>query len=81
MLEVKKHGGYRQGAGRKTKYEKTTVMRVPDKYKEVIKQLIIHLDNTAGLNHHFNESESEPVFLRSLQDKKQHITYVTKPFK
>lgn len=23
------HGGYRPGAGRKTKYEKTVVMRVP----------------------------------------------------
>lgn len=40
MSEEKKHGGYRQGAGRKTKYEKTTVMRVPEKYKEVIKHLI-----------------------------------------
>tara|TARA_R110002033_G_scaffold84545_1_gene135143 strand:+ start:522 stop:767 length:246 start_codon:yes stop_codon:yes gene_type:complete len=81
MSEEQKHGGYRQGAGRKTKYEKTTVMRVPEKYKEVIKHLISHLDNTAGLSHHFNESESEPLYLRSLEDKKQHITFVTKPFK
>jgi len=33
MPEVKNHGGYRQGAGRKTKYEKTTVMRVPERIK------------------------------------------------
>jgi hypothetical protein len=26
MSEEQKHGGYRQGAGRKTKYEKTTVI-------------------------------------------------------
>jgi hypothetical protein len=28
------HGGFRTGAGRKTKYEKTVVMRVPEKYKD-----------------------------------------------
>jgi hypothetical protein len=81
MLEEKKHGGYRPGAGRKSKYEKTTVMRVPEKYKDVIKGLIAHLDETAALSHHFGESESKPVYLRSLQDKKQHIVFVTKPFR
>ena len=44
MTETKNHGGARPGAGRKTKYEKTTVMRVPEKYQEAIKALIAHLD-------------------------------------
>jgi hypothetical protein len=75
------HGGKRAGAGRKAKYEKTTVMRVPEKYKDVIKGLIAYLDDSATLSHYFGDSESEPVYLRSLQDKKQNITSVTKPFK
>lgn len=75
------HGGARPGAGRKTKYEKTVVMRVPEKYQEVIKALITHLDETAYLNSHFkNGQESEPVYLRSLDDNKQNITFKTMPF-
>lgn len=81
MSEKNNHGGYRPGSGRKTKYEKTVVMRIPEKYKDVIQGLISHLDDTASLNHHYEDSESEPVYLRSLKDKKQHITFVTKPFK
>jgi hypothetical protein len=34
------HGGFRTGAGRKTKYETTVVMRVPKKYNVAIKMLI-----------------------------------------
>ena len=75
------HGGARPGAGRKTKYEKTVVMRVPEKYQEVIKALINHLDETAYLNSHYkNGQESEPVYLRSLDDNKQNITFKTMPF-
>lgn len=75
------HGGARPGAGRKTKYEKTVVMRIPEKYQEVIKALISHLDETAYLNSHYkNEQESEPVYLRSLDDNKQNITFKTIPF-
>lgn len=75
------HGGARPGAGRKTKYEKTVVMRVPEKYQEVIKELITHLDETAYLNSHYkNGQESEPVYLRSLDDNKQNITFKTMPF-
>ena len=75
------HGGARPGAGRKTMYEKTVVMRVPEKYQEVIKALITHLDETAYLNSHYkNGQESEPVYLRSLDDNKQNITFKTMPF-
>ena len=75
------HGGARPGAGRKTKYEKTVVMRVPEKYQEVIKELITHLDETAYLTSHYkNGQESEPVYLRSLDDNKQNITFKTMPF-
>lgn len=75
------HGGARPGAGRKTKYEKTVVMRIPEKYQEVIKALITHLDETAYLNSHYkNGQESEPVYLRSLDDNKQNITFKTMPF-
>lgn len=74
------HGGARQGAGRKTKYEKTVVMRVPEKYQDVIKALIAHLDDTAHLGKQFSSQESEAVYLRSLHDKKQSITFKTAPF-
>jgi len=73
------HGGYRPGAGRKTKYEKTVVMRVPEKYKEAIQALITHLDDTAMIDKSYRASESKPVYLRSLQDKKQHIIFRTEP--
>lgn len=76
----KKHGGARPGSGRKTKYEKTVVMRVPDKYQEVIKALITHLDETAYLDGNYQSGDvSEPVFLRSLQDNAQHVTFITQP--
>jgi len=76
----KKHGGARAGAGRKTKYEKTVVMRVPEKYQVAIKALIDHLDETAYIDGYYqNGQESEPVFLRSLDDNAQNVTFTTRP--
>ena len=76
----KKHGGARPGSGRKTKYEKTVVMRVPEKYQEAIKALIVHLDETAYIDGHYLSGEvSDPVFLRSLDDNAQHVTFTTHP--
>ena len=73
-------GGARIGAGRKTKYEKTTVMRVPEKYKDAITALIAYLDETAYIDKHYPQgSQSDPVFLRSLDDNAQNITFSTKP--
>ena len=73
-------GGARVGAGRKTKYEKTVVMRVPEKYKEAITALIAYLDDTSHISKHYPQgSQSDPVFLRSLSDNAQNITYSTKP--
>ncbi|RLV57698.1 hypothetical protein D5018_21180 [Parashewanella curva] len=72
-------GGKREGSGRKTKYEKTKVMRIPEKYSEVIKALIEHLDQTAELDQNYKPVESDPVFIRSLKDKKQDITFKTSP--
>ena len=74
------HGGFRPGAGRKTKYEKTKVMRVPEKYEEVLKALIKHLDETAHIDSkNYGAEESDPVYIRSLLDKKQEIIFKTKP--
>lgn len=76
----KQHGGARPGAGRKTKYEKTVVMRVPEKYLDAIKALIEHLDNTAYIDGHYPKGEvSETIFLRSLDDNAQHISFFTSP--
>jgi len=79
-MEKKQHGGSRPGAGRKTKYENTIVMRVPEKYRDAIKALIAHLDSAADLNRHFQPVESEKVYLRSLNDNKQHLTFKISPF-
>jgi hypothetical protein len=73
------HGGFRTGAGRKTKYEKTVVMRVPEKYKDAIKRLINHLDECEMIDKNYSSMKSEPVFIRSLQDKPQKITFVVEP--
>ncbi len=76
----KKHGGARAGAGRKTKYEKTVVMRVPEKYRDAIQALISYLDETAYIDKHYPQgSQSDPVFLRSLDDNAQNIVFATKP--
>ncbi|MCT8988667.1 hypothetical protein O1D97_06205 [Marinomonas sp. 15G1-11] len=80
-MEKKQHGGARPGAGRKTKYESTVVMRVPEKYRGAIKALISHLDATDMVDKNYSAVESEAVYLRSLQDKKQHITFITEPLK
>lgn len=80
-MEQKTHGGYRPGAGRKTKYEKTTVLRVPDKYKDAIKALIEHLDATEHICEGYEDEASKPIYLRSLKDKKQHIHFITTPIK
>lgn len=78
---TKKHGGARAGSGRKTKYENTVVMRVPEKYKDAIKALIAHLDDTANIDKNYKPVESEALFLRSLQDKAQQIRFKTEPMK
>lgn len=79
MAEIKKttHGGARPGAGRKTKYENTVVMRVPEKYKDAIKALIAHLDDTDMIDKNYRAVESEGLMLRSLQDKAQKVYFRT----
>lgn len=72
-------GGARPGAGRKAKRGDTEVMRVPSAYKKAILALIEHLDATQQINRHYRPVESEPIFMRSLQDKAQHITFKTTP--
>jgi len=80
-MEKKQHGGSRPGAGRKTKYENTDVMRVPEKYRDAIKALITHLDETDHVDKNYAAEESKPVYMRSLKDKKQHIIFRTEPLK
>lgn len=74
-------GGYRSGAGRKPKYASTKVMRVPEDYQKVIKALIDHLDETATLDGNYKAVESESVYLRSTQGKRQNISFKTDPIK
>lgn len=81
LNDKKQHGGSRPGAGRKTKYEKTVVMRVPEKYRDTIKALISHLDDTDMIDKNYQAVESEAVFQRSLKDKGQHIIFRTEPVK
>lgn len=80
-MSENKHGGFRAGAGRKTKYEKTVVTRVPEKYLEAIRALISHLDNCEMIDKNYRESISEPVFLRSLLDKPQEVKFTVSPVK
>lgn len=75
------HGGSRKGAGRKTKYENTVVIRVPEKYRDVIKALIVHLDECEMIDKNHKASESEPIFVRSLQDKPQQVSFTVCPLK
>ncbi|MNN20507.1 hypothetical protein D3C81_1337900 [compost metagenome] len=74
-----KRGGARPGAGRPAEHGKTVVMRVPEAYKAAIQALIKHLDDTKHINHHYAPVESEPLFMRSLLQKRQHLTFKTGP--
>lgn len=77
VKDVKKNGwgGFRKGAGNSSIYDKTIVMRIPEKYKESIKALIAHLDSSRMIDKNYPDSESAPVFIRSLDDKAQQITF------
>ncbi|WP_299569566.1 hypothetical protein [uncultured Shewanella sp.] len=44
------------------------VMRIPEKYKGVIKALITHLDATDMVDRNYSPVESNAVYLRSQQD-------------
>ncbi|MCL1077288.1 hypothetical protein L2734_03690 [Parashewanella spongiae] len=66
----RKHGGTIARGGRKTKYDKTKVMRIQVAYEDAIKGSIKHLDTTSELNGFFDAVKSDPIFIRSLQDKK-----------
>ncbi len=64
-VKEKKWGGARAGSGRKTKYESTKVMRVPEKYHEAVKALIKHLDDTGMIDFSwYGSTESKPVYLQ-----------------
>ena len=65
-----KHGGARTGAGRKTRYEKTVVMRVPEKYRDAIKGLIDHLDACEMVDQNYKAEESENFFTRQTAENK-----------
>ena len=75
------HGGVRKGAGRKTRYEKTIVMRVPEQYKNAIKALIQHIDECEKVDHHYSPVVSKPIFTRSLQGKPQQVTFTVSSVK
>jgi hypothetical protein len=73
------HGGARKKAGRKSNYDKTIVMRVPEKYKGAIKSLINHLDDSQMINKDYSPATSAPVFIRSLLDRAQQVTFTVSP--
>lgn len=76
-------GGARPGAGRKPKsaVPANRVMRVPEQYEAAIRALIEHLDASAKLGRHYGAFTSEPVFLRSLYGKAQHVVFTVEPLK
>lgn len=79
IMSEKKHGGAREGAGRKPKYASMKVMKVPTDYIPAIKALIQHLDETDYLEKGYPKQESEPLFFRSRQLKAQEISFITSP--
>lgn len=75
----RKGGGPQPGSGRPAIRGKTTVKRIPVAYEAAIQALIDHLDRTKDINHHYAPVESEPLFVRSLRDKGQWLTFKTRP--
>ena len=76
------HGGFRTGAGRKTKYEKTVVMRVPEKYKVAIKMLNQHLDDCEMIDKNcsiYRQLSVNDFILSIIRSMKKLKTYIQKP--
>ena len=82
-LPAKQRGGAREGAGRKPRspVAATKVMRVPEQYEAAVRALVAHLDASAKLGRHYEPFTSEPLFIRSLYDKAQHVTFTVAPLK
>jgi len=80
---IKHRGGARPGAGRKPKspVAASKVIRVPAQYEAAVRALISHLDKTTQLGRHYDPVTSEPVFIRSLYDKPQRVTFTVEPLK
>lgn len=59
----------------------TMVIRIPPQYKTAVEALIAHLDAGAQLTSFHSDFTSEPLFLRSLYDRPQHLTFTIKTTK
>lgn len=83
LLGAAKRGGARLGAGRKPKSHvaATKVIRIPEEYERAVRALVAHLDASAKLGRHYDPFTSEPLFIRSLYDKPQHVTFTVAPLK
>lgn len=79
----KPRGGARQGAGRKPKspVAASKIIRIPEQYEAAVRALVAHLDETAKLGRHYAPVTSAPVFVRSLYDKAQHVSFTVEPLK
>lgn len=79
----KQKGGARAGAGRKPKspVPASKVIRVPEQYEAAVRALIAHLDETAKLDRHYDPVQSEPVYIRSLYQHPQHVSFTVAPLK
>lgn len=54
-------------------------MRIPDAYREAVEALLKHLDATREIDHRYAPAESEPIYMRSLHGKAQHLIFRTVP--
>lgn len=82
-LPAKQRGGAREGAGRKPKspVAASKVVRIPEQYEAAVRALVAHLDASAKLGRHYGPTTSDPVFVRSLYGKAQHVTFTVAPLK
>ena len=79
----KPRGGARPGAGRKPKsaVAASKVIRIPEQYEAAVRALVAHLDDCAKLGKHYDPVQSEPVYVRSLYQRPQHVTFTVAPLK
>lgn len=79
----KPRGGARPGAGRKPKspIAASKVIRIPEQYEQAVRALVEHLDACAKLGRHYDPVQSEPVYIRSLYQHPQHVSFTVAPLK
>lgn len=67
--------GDHQARGQKPKRDKKVVIRIPENYIDIVKELINYLDECPVVKGHHSQKQSEKLLINSLQSKIQEVIF------